>query len=132
MDAYSPKTVFAALQADPYAHLIDCRTKAEWMLGYPDLTCLQRTALFIEWQDAFGQKNPDFIHQTMQYAQKEQQIFVICRSGIRSAAACMSLSAHGFRHVANVAEGFEGDLNAQNQRGKVNGWKFHRLPHHIP
>jgi hypothetical protein len=30
--------------------------------------------------------------------------------------------------VFNVQEGFEGDLDGQQQRGRNNGWRFHGLP----
>ncbi|MEM7686023.1 MAG: rhodanese-like domain-containing protein, partial [Pseudomonadota bacterium] len=31
-------------------------------------------------------------------------------------------------HCTNVAEGFEGDLDADGHRGTINGWKAHGLP----
>ena len=30
--------------------------------------------------------------------------------------------------VANISYGFEGDLNLEGQRGKINGWKAEGLP----
>lgn len=56
--------------------------------------------------------------------EKDIVILLLCRSGKRSALAAKA----GFRHVFNVREGFEGDLNAARQRGDHNGWRFHRLP----
>jgi len=34
----------------------------------------------------------------------------------------------GFAHVFNVLEGFEGEIDARQQRGKNDGWRFHGLP----
>ena len=31
-------------------------------------------------------------------------------------------------HCTNVAEGFEGDLDSEGRRGRVNGWKVRGLP----
>jgi rhodanese-related sulfurtransferase len=34
----------------------------------------------------------------------------------------------GFANAFNILEGFEGDLDEQQQRGGHNGWRFHGLP----
>ena len=55
-------------------------------------------------------------------------ILTICRSGKRSMLAAQLLEAQGYKHTANIAEGFEGDLDENHHRGNVNGWRFHGLP----
>ena len=42
--------------------------------------------------------------------------------------AAMALTAAGFAKCYNLAEGFEGDHDAQGHRGKVGGWKHAGLP----
>ena len=53
---------------------------------------------------------------------------LLCRSGKRSAQAAEAAAKAGFRHVFNVLEGFEGELDARQQRGHADGWRFHGLP----
>ena len=56
------------------------------------------------------------------------QIFLLCRSGARSAAAASALTAAGFENCYNVAEGFEGDKDTDGHRGTIGGWKAAGLP----
>jgi rhodanese-related sulfurtransferase len=53
---------------------------------------------------------------------------LICRSGKRSAEAATALEQAGFSRVYSVTHGFEGDLNQERQRGKINGWRHDGLP----
>ena len=60
------------------------------------------------------------------------QVFFICRSGARSMEAAQAVAAHyaAAGHTlrcVNVAEGFEGDLDADRHRGNLNGWKMRGL-----
>ena len=62
---------------------------------------------------------------------KDSLIFLICRSGKRSAKAAKLLSAIGYNNVYSVAHGFEGDkVKEGRRRGEriVNGWKNNGLP----
>lgn len=43
---------------------------------------------------------------------------MLCRSGNRSAQAAEAAFNAGFEHIYNVLEGFEGDLNEQQQRNQ--------------
>jgi rhodanese-related sulfurtransferase len=52
----------------------------------------------------------------------------LCRSGARSRAAAMAMTAKGYNKCYNVAEGFEGNLDAEQHRGRVSGWKAAGLP----
>ena len=58
----------------------------------------------------------------------DRPVVLICRSGKRSVEAGEALEQAGFTEVVNVLNGFEGDLNADRQRGKINGWRFDGLP----
>jgi rhodanese-related sulfurtransferase len=55
-------------------------------------------------------------------------VLLLCRSGKRSALAAEAATKAGFKHVFKVREGFEGELDARQQRGKADGWRFHGLP----
>ena len=59
---------------------------------------------------------------------KTRAVLLLCRSGKRSALAAEALTKVGFESAFNVLEGFEGDLDDQQQRGGLGGWRFHRLP----
>ncbi len=59
---------------------------------------------------------------------KEAVALLLCRSGKRSVLAAEAAAAAGFTHVFNVLQGFEGEIDAQGQRGKSDGWRFHQLP----
>ena len=58
----------------------------------------------------------------------DQTTLFICRSGNRSAAAAIAMTAKGFTRCYNVAEGFEGPLDADKHRGTLGGWKARGLP----
>lgn len=73
-------------------------------------------------------RNPRFLRELEAKAGKEQVILLLCRSGKRSALAAEAAAKAGFRNVFNILEGFEGDLNDQQQRGEHNGWRYWRLP----
>jgi len=108
---------------------------AEWaFVGMPDLTSIGKRLLTQEWQTfpdsridpAFAQRLSDAL--TGAGAEKDDEIFFICRSGGRSRMAAEALSAEGFRRCRNVAEGFEGPLDPSRHRSQVAGWKAAGLP----
>lgn len=59
---------------------------------------------------------------------KDAVVLLLCRSGKRSVLAAEAAAAAGFRHVFNVLEGFEGEIDARQQRGGSDGWRFQGLP----
>ena len=127
--------VWERLKADPSAVLIDVRTKAEWsFVGVPNLETLGRQPLLVEWQTfPGGQVDPQFAEKLAgQLASvgvgKDREIFFLCRSGGRSKSAATAMAARGFARCRNVAEGFEGPLDAARHRGTAAGWKAAALP----
>ena len=127
--------VWTRLKADPKAVLIDVRTRAEWAyVGVPDLSSLGRSAKLVEWQTfPEGRIDPAFVDKTKAVlaeagAGPMTELFFICRSGGRSHSAALAMSAAGFAYCRNVAEGFEGPLDAHSHRGKTTGWKAAGLP----
>ena len=132
-----PHDVWEQLKSEPNTALVDVRTQAEWaFVGLPDLHSLEKDVILVEWLTypamsvhrnfadelflKFGDRIPD-------------SIFFICRSGVRSLSAANEVAdfARGSGHTTrcyNVAEGFEGDLDAERHRGSLNGWKKRGLP----
>jgi len=114
------------------AQLVDVRTAAEWaFVGLPDLSGLGRAVHRVEWQIfPTMAPNPNFVAETAAAvgADKDVPVLFLCRSGARSRAAAIALTAAGYRQAFNIAGGFEGDLDASRQRGKTNGWKAGGLP----
>lgn len=128
-DEITPEAAFEKLRNSNTAQLIDCRTQAEWSyVGTPDLSSIDKQAACLEWQSIDGQPNPNFVSKITANFELDTPIFIICRSGVRSAAACNALAQAGFTTLFNISGGFEGDLNADGHRSAVNGWKMAGLP----
>lgn len=119
----SPTDAWALAQAGQ-AVLVDVRTPEElrWVGRVPG-------ALAIPWLIDNGQRpNPDFVTQLSQAARPEQQVLLLCRSGVRSEAAARAATHAGFRSVWSISNGFEGPLDANRQRNRVAGWRHDGLP----
>ncbi|MEK6215877.1 MAG: rhodanese-like domain-containing protein, partial [Boseongicola sp.] len=58
----------------------------------------------------------------------DDPIFVMCRSGGRSAAAVNALAAAGYTKVYNVVDGFEGGKDKATGHRTVDGWRNAGLP----
>ena len=123
---------WALLGSERTAQLVDVRTRAEWnFVGKPDLSGLGRQAHFVEWQDfPAGTPDPDFVAKAgaALTAGKDAPVLFLCRSGVRSRAAAIAMTAAGYSRAYNVAGGFEGDLDDKRHRGSKNGWKVAGLP----
>lgn len=134
VDEISPVEAVEILSTTPGAVLVDVRSRAEWsFVGLPDLTRVGAPVWPIEWAGFPGMNpNPRFLDELraqMADAVPTRLLF-ICRSGARSMAAARHVAQSlGLpMHCSNVAEGFEGDLDANGHRGGVNGWKARGLP----
>jgi len=122
-----PREAFERLKGNPRAVLIDVRTQAEWaFVGLPRVERLLR----LSWQVYPSmQVDPDFAGKVRAAGVKEgDEVFLICRSGGRSANAATALTQAGFANCYNVAQGFEGDRDGEGHRGTVGGWKAAGLP----
>ncbi len=74
-------------------------------------------------------RNPRFARELeAKLGGKEAVALLLCRSGKRSVLAAEAAAKAGLVNVFNVLEGFEGEIDAQQQRGKDDGWRFHGLP----
>ncbi len=122
--------VWAQLEKDTASALIDVRTRAEWaFVGLPDLAEIGKRVLTVEWQTSPESKiDAGFAERMTQAldaagANKDTELFFICRSGARSRMAAEAMARAGYRRCRNVADGFEGPLDANRHRGRVAGWK---------
>lgn len=112
------------LVRDGKAVLIDVRTAEErrFVGRVPDTP-------HVAWKSGPDMKpNPRFVREVEAIAPKSAVVLLLCRSGIRSAAAAEALTQAGFANAFNVLEGFEGELDKYQQRGTYNGWRHAGLP----
>jgi rhodanese-related sulfurtransferase len=124
-------TAWKILSESKDAVLVDVRTRAEWnYVGLPELASIGKKPALLEWQVFPSmQQNPEFVATLGQaIADKAVPLLFLCRSGARSAAAAKAMTAAGYSTCLNVADGFEGPLDAQGKRGSAAGWKATGLP----
>lgn len=122
--ALTPAEAYQLLQSAPGAKLVDVRTRAEldWVGRIAD-------SVEIEWLSYPGMKaNPHFLAHLDQQVDKEALVLFLCRSGGRSHAAASAATEFGYNSCYNVQEGFEGDVDAHQQRNKISGWRAANLP----
>lgn len=125
--AVTPNEAFQLLQTNPAVLLVDVRTNAEldWV-GRVQIGPKQHHA--IQWNFYPTKRNPEFLSELAEIANKETVILFLCRSGGRSGSAAQLATEHGYSHCYNILEGFEGDKDQQGHRKTVNGWCFAGLP----
>ena len=125
-----PKMAVERLQNNPQALFVDVRSKAEFKyVGFPE------NSILIPWiDDPDWEPNPEaFSDLVMQELDGREnllntEIILICRSGYRSNDALKCLENKGFTQVSHVASGFEGDLDENDHRGNLNGWRHDGMP----
>ena len=125
-----PKMAVEKLQNNPQALFVDVRSKAEYKyVGYPE------NSILIPWiDDPDWEPNPevfsDSVMQELDGCENllNTEIILICRSGYRSNDALKCLENKGFTQVSHVASGFEGDLDEDDHRGNLNGWRHDGMP----
>ncbi len=106
------------------AVLVDVRTDAEreWVGFVPG-------AVPLAWKQWPGMApNPAFDAGVQAAAQGGKGVVVLlCRSGVRSVAAARRATELGVE-AYNILEGFEGDADAEQHRGRTGGWRMRGLP----
>jgi len=125
-----PKMAVERLQRNSQALFVDVRSKAEYKyVGFPE------NSILIPWiDDPDWEPNPEaFSDAVMQELDgrenlSDTEIILICRSGFRSNEALKCLENKGFTQVSHVASGFEGDLDENDHRGNLNGWRHDGMP----
>ena len=123
----TPPEAWKMLSDDQDAILLDVRSGFEFdYIGHPV------GAINIPLQEPPAwQTDPAFTDKVIEQlgvASKNRTILTLCRSGKRSMLAATLLAQQGYQNAVNIAEGFEGDLDENRQRGNRNGWLFHQLP----
>lgn len=122
--ALTPQEAHAVLQGLSGARIVDVRTRAEldWVGRIPG-------AIEIEWNTyPGGVPNVQFVALLRQAATPQTPLLFICRSGARSHNAAIAAATAGMQDCYNVLEGFEGDRDADGQRGRLGGWRHAGLP----
>ena len=107
------------------AVLVDVRTDAEreWVGKVPG-------AVAVAWKQwPTMALNPDFDAQLRAAVPAGKKVVLLCRSGVRSVAAAQRATGLGIE-AYNILEGFEGDVDANGQRGNLGGWRKRGLPWH--
>jgi rhodanese-related sulfurtransferase len=118
----TPQTAWQWVQSGE-AVLIDVRTDAEreWVGQVPG-------AVPVAWKQWPGMAmNPDFDAQLKAAVPAGAKAVLLCRSGVRSVAAARRATELGIA-AYNILEGFEGNPDANGQRNRMGGWRFHGLP----
>lgn len=126
-----PTDSYRLLTDDAASVLVDVRTAAEWnYVGLPDLSSIGKQVIRLEWLTfPGGAVNPSFVAELERAGvAKDAPVLFLCRSGQRSVAAANAATNAGWTRAYNVAQGFEGGLNAAGHRGGDSGWKSLGLP----
>jgi rhodanese-related sulfurtransferase len=126
MKHLTPQETWAYLQAHPQALFVDVRMEIEYLyVGHPP------GVVHVPWYE-YPDMTPQPEHFVAQVKREagsvDRPVVLICRSGKRTIEAGRALEAAGFGEVVNVLHGFEGELDAQFQRGRLSGWRFDGLP----
>ena len=125
-----PKMAIDRLNENPDAVLIDVRTSAEHKyVGFPE------NSILIPWFDEPDlNSDPSAFCKAVNNQLSDRsdilgtELILICRSGFRSNEALKCLQSNGFTCVSHVASGFEGDLDENDHRGNLNGWRNDGMP----
>jgi len=138
----SSKEAYEEIQTNENKILfLDVRTRAEVaVVGMPTVADANVPYMSMAkpmiWNDDWGgfkmTRNLNFLNAVKQRLEEkgltqDDKVFLMCRSGGRSASAADLLSKAGFTNVYSVVDGFEGD-KAKNGKRILNGWKNSDLP----
>ena len=131
------KEAFDLLKEDANAVLIDVRTNKEHLaVGIPDLRELGKVTYIIEWRNSIlpGSRRRflDDFNEKLGH-RKEGKYLFICRSGIRSNFAALTVeesfeSGNYNGKCFNIEDGFEGHEQPLGYPLNPTGWKNLGLP----
>ena len=131
------KEAFDLLKEDEHSVLIDVRTKKEHLaVGIPDLQELGKVTYLIEWRNSIlpgsGKRFLDDFIENLGHQEEGKYLF-ICRSGIRSNFAALTVeesfkSGNYNGKCFNVEDGFEGHEHPLDYPVNSTGWKNLGLP----
>jgi rhodanese-related sulfurtransferase len=118
----APADAWTLIQAGR-AVLVDVRSGEERkFVGYvPE-------SLHVAWATGTSlTRNPRFLRELEAKVPKDAVLLLLCRSGKRSALAAEAATRVGFTSAFNVTEGFEGELDDNQRRGGLGGWRLRGL-----
>ena len=125
-----PKAAMERINNNPDLFFVDVRCEAENKFVGRPLDCI-----LVPWlDDPDWEPDPEKFVAAVKRSIGERddllnvELILICRSGYRSTFAGKCLIEFGFSNVAHVASGFEGDLDENDQRGLLNGWRHDGMP----
>jgi rhodanese-related sulfurtransferase len=137
----TPSQAYEMVRKDSnHTFIVDTRTRAEYQLiGHP-VGAYNIPLKF--WNGKLGEKkygmanNPNFVKDLLaQFNPAADKLIFMCRSGKRSALACIKAIKAGWnpKSVFNMLGGFEGDKiknknSIYNGQRKLGGWKNEGLP----
>lgn len=133
----SATDAFEILQKDHNSVLVDVRTFEEFnFVGTVNPAKFDGRMILSPWKltlamkenPAFSQNLEEMLEKMFGKKSKEAKILFLCRTGGRSDAAARFTNELGYNNCFNIKGGFEGDLNIEEQRGTMNGWKAEKLP----
>lgn len=112
------------LVADGRAVLVDVRTAEERkFVGHVP------AGIHVAWATGTSMnRNPRFVKELEAKVKKDAVVVFLCRSGKRSVSAAEAAAKAGFVNAFNILEGFEGDLDGEQRRGTLGGWRLRGLP----
>jgi rhodanese-related sulfurtransferase len=118
----APADAWTLVQAGR-AVLVDVRsTEERKFVGYV------RDSIHVAWATGTQlTRNHRFLRELEAKVGKDDVVLLLCRSGKRSALAAEAATRIGFRNAFNVLEGFEGDLDEMQRRGRTGGWRLRGL-----
>jgi rhodanese-related sulfurtransferase len=134
------KEAYEAWKSAPeQAIVLDVRTPEEYMfVGHPPMAWKVPVAVQSYVWDAVKGQYPmrplaDFVARVQTIAKPDDTLYVMCRSGGRSAIAVNMLAQAGFKKVYQIIDGMEGDPvkdpdSVFNGQRLKNGWKNSGCP----
>jgi len=106
------------------ASIVDVRTRPEW-----ELVGRIPESVLVEWR-RYGETAPnaEFAAELAARFEPEDTLLFLCRSAVRSHHAAEIATRAGFSKSFNILEGFEGEIDSDQQRGRLAGWRKAGLP----
>jgi rhodanese-related sulfurtransferase len=112
----------------PGTYIVDVRSVAEYFLiGHPVGAFNIPLTFWNEKEHSFD-PNESFLEDIKARFKVTDVLIFICRSGDRSRRAAELALAAGFARAYNIAQGFEGEKDANGYR-TIGGWKNSGLPY---
>lgn len=129
----NPVDAWNMLEGERDSYLIDVRTHIEVAyVGFVNLNSLSKEVVYVPWRNFPNMEvNENFVKQLEELLpdlNKKSKLLFICKIGGRSFDAANEMFNSGYENCYNILGGFEGTIDANGQRGNIDGWKKDNLP----